>query len=114
MIYPEIPKNRGHIDDCPKCKSNEFVRKEGKYKMKSGGQGQRYYCNKCRYWFQRSPRKRDKIRPKCPGCGAEEVYSEGKRRFGGKEYLEAVERAFERTGCVVRAPFEGLGIGERM
>lgn len=38
----------------------------------------------------------------------------GSRKGGGKEYLEAVRRAFEGTGCVVGSPFEGLGIGERM
>ena len=34
--------------------------------------------------------------------------------LGGKEYLEAVRRAFEGTRCVVEAPFEGMRIGERM
>ncbi len=34
--------------------------------------------------------------------------------LGGKEYLEAVRGAFERTECEVVSPFEGLGIGKRL
>ena len=37
-------------------------------------------------------------------------------RFCGpqKGGVEAVRRAFEETGCVIEAPFEGLGIGKRL
>ncbi len=86
IIYPEKPI-RIDVDVCPKCKSKRFVRKEGGYWPKSGGKVQKYYCNKCRYWFRASlPLKLDNIRPKCPYCGAEKVYSQGKRRFGNNMY----------------------------
>ena len=34
--------------------------------------------------------------------------------LGGKEYLEAVNKAFQNTDCQISSPFEGLPIGKRM
>ena len=85
-VIQDYLARQADMPQCSRCGENIAVRKWVFEDSPIYGRLQRYHCNKCRYRFQRSPRKFDKIRPKCPSCGCEKVYSEGKKRFGGKEY----------------------------